>query len=402
MLLCVTVFRFAAHIPVPGIDSSGLESLLAGNQFLGLLNVFSGGTLKSFSIVALGVGPYITSSIIFQLLGMIFPSVEEMQQEEQGRQKINRWTRMLTVPLSFLQGYSILKLLQQSSASSGVHITFTSMDYLLAMLSMMAGTIFLMWLGELISERKMGNGLSIMIFSGIIASAPSFIAQSLASTTSADTTNILLFLGLTIVTVVGVVYVSEAQRNIPVQYARGGGAGSSVNSSLPLRVNMGGMIPILFAMSLIVLPPLIAQFFVNARTEMIQQIATKTIALFGNNLFYGAVYFTLVFSFTFFYASVVFKPEQVAENLQKQGGFIPGVRPGEQTAKYLQWVTNRLLLLGAFFLGAIAVLPVIMQDITGTKNLVVGGSSVIIVVSVIIDMVKQIEAQLTMRSYDNK
>jgi preprotein translocase subunit SecY len=402
ILLCVTVFRVAAHIPVPGIDTSGLEALLAGNQFLGLLNVFSGGTLKSFSIVALGVGPYITASIIFQLLGMIFPSIEEMQQEEQGRQKINRWTRFLTVPLSFLQGYSILKLLQQSSASLGVHITFSTVDYLVAMLSMMAGTIFLMWLGELISERKMGNGLSIMIFSGIIASAPSLLAKSLGAATSADTTNILLFLGLTVVTVVSVVYVSEAVRNIPVQYARGGSTGSTVNSSLPLRINMGGMIPILFALSLIVLPPLIAQFFVNARTEVIQQIATKTIALFGNNLFYGVIYFILVFSFTFFYSSVVFKPEQVAENLQKQGGFIPGVRPGEQTAKYLQWVTNRLLLIGALFLGIIAVLPVFMQEITGTQNLVVGGSSVIIVVSVIVDMVKQIEAQLTMRSYDQK
>jgi len=267
---------------------------------------------------------------------------------------------------------------------------------------MMAGTIFLMWLGELISERKMGNGLSIMIFCGIIASMPGFVAKTFAATTSMDYTNILLFVGMTIVTIAGVVVVSEAQRNIPVQYARGGGSGSNVSSVLPLRVNMGGMIPILFALSLIVLPPLIAQFFVNARTEMIRSLATHTIALFGNNLFYGVAYFTLVFSFTFFYASVIFKPDQIAENLQKQGGFIPGVRPGEQTAKYLQWVTNRLLFLGAFFLGAIAVLPVIMQDLTGSKNLVVGGSSVIIVVSVIVDMVKQIEAQLTMRSYDQK
>jgi preprotein translocase subunit SecY len=405
MLLCVTVFRIAAHIPVPGIDSSGLESLLAGNQFLGLLNVFSGGTLKSFSIVALGVGPYITSSIIFQLLGMIFPSIEEMQKEEQGRQKINRWTRFATVPLSFLQGYSILKLLQQSSASLGVQISFSTMDYIVALVSMTAGTILLMWLGELISERKMGNGLSIMIFSGIIASMPSFLAKSLAATTGADTMNILLYVGLTLVTIVGVVYVTEGQRNLPVQYARGGGAGqsgSSVMSSLPLRINMGGMIPILFALSLIVLPPLVAQFFTSARTELVREVATRTISLFGNNYFYGLVYFILVFAFTFFYSSVVFKPEQVAENLQKQGGFIPGVRPGEQTTKYLQWVTNRLLILGALFLGIIAVLPVIMQEVTGTQNLVVGGSSVIIVVSVIVDMAKQIEAQLTMRSYETK
>jgi preprotein translocase subunit SecY len=259
-----------------------------------------------------------------------------------------------------------------------------------------------MWLGELISEKKMGNGISIMIFAGIIASMPGFLAQLLATYTSADLMNVLILLAVTVVTIIGVVVVSEAQRNIPVQYARGGGQGSKVASSLPLRVNMGGMIPILFALSLIVLPPLVAQFFVNARTEFIREAATRTIALFGDNVFYGVVYFILVFSFTFFYASVVFKPEQVAENLQKQGGFIPGVRPGEQTAKYLQWVVNRILLLGAVFLATIAIMPVVMQEFTGTQNLVVGGSSVIIVVSVIVDIVKQVEAQLTMRSYEIK
>ncbi len=403
IILAITVFRVAAHIPVPGIDASGLSALLSGNQFLGLLNIFSGGTLKSFSIVALGVGPYITSSIIFQLLGMIFPSIEEMQKEEQGRQKINRWTRFATVPLAFLQGYSLIALLTRQGALAGANIALSPVDYLIAMICLAAGTVFLMWLGELISELKMGNGISIMIFAGIIASFPGFIAQSFSTYTSSDTMNILLYVGLTLVTVVGVVVVSEAQRNIPVQYARGGASGgSSMTSSLPLRVNMGGMIPILFALSLIVLPPLVAQFFTDAKTQVVRDFATKTIALFGNNTFYGVVYFILVFAFTFFYASVVFKPEQVAENLQKQGGFIPGVRPGEQTAKYLQWVVNRILLLGAAFLGIIAVLPVIMQEVTGTQNLVVGGSSVIIVVSVIVDIVKQVEAQLSMRSYEAK
>lgn len=397
ILLAVTVFRIAAHIPVPGIDASGLSSLLAGNQFLGLLNVFSGGTLERFSIVALGVAPYITSSIIFQLLGMIFPSMEELQKEEQGRAKINRWTRWATVPLALLQGYGLIRILEQQA----VGFALNGLDLVTALASLTAGTIFLMWLGELITERKMGNGISIMIFAGIISGLPSIIAQGAATYTSADLLNVILFVALTLITILGVVLVTEGQRNIPVQYARGGvrGAGK-VQSSLPLRINVGGMIPIIFALSIIVLPPLLAQFFVTARTQFVQEAAVWVMNLFGNNLFYGIAYFVLVFAFTFFYASIVFRPEQVSENLQKQGGFIPGVRPGEQTTKYLQWVVNRLLLSGALFLGVIAILPIVVQSITGNQNLVVGGSSVIIVVSVVIDIVKQVQSQLTMRSYD--
>ncbi len=397
ILFAVTVFRVAAHITVPGIDASGLSALLEGNQFLGLLNVFSGGTLNNFSIVALGVAPYITSSIIFQLLGMILPSVEEMQKEEQGRAKINRWTRMATVPLALLQSYGLIRIIEQQPLG----ISLQGIDLATAMLSMAAGTIFLMWLGELISERKVGNGMSIMIFAGIIAGLPSVVMQMAATYTRADLLDVALFVLLSIVTIVGVVVVSEGQRNIPVQYARGlRGSAGKIQSSLPLRINIGGMIPIIFALSIIVLPPLVAQFFTTARTQVVQDIATGTIALFSNNLFYGIAYFTLVFAFTFFYASIVFRPEQVAENLQKQGGFIPGVRPGEQTTKYLGWVVNRLLLSGAVFLGIIAILPIIVQAITGNQNLVVGGSSVIIVVSVVVDIVKQVQSQLTMRSYD--
>ncbi|MFZ2681855.1 MAG: preprotein translocase subunit SecY [Patescibacteria group bacterium] len=396
ILLVLTIFRLAAHIPVPGIDASSLSALLTGNQFLGLLNVFSGGTLENFSIVALGVGPYITASIIFQLLGMIFPSVEEMQKEEQGRQKLNRWTRFATVPLSLLQGYALVALINQSTG-----LVIGGWDLALALICMSAGTIFLMWLAELISERKMGNGMSIMIFAGIIASFPGFLAQTLSTYTRADLLDMIVFGVLMVVTIVGVVFVSEGQRNLPVQYARGGGTGGSkVVSSLPLRVNMGGMIPILFALSLVTLPPLIGQFFVNARTEVIRNIATWVVSVSSTGWVYAIAYFALVVMFTFFYAGIVFRPEQVAENLQKQGGFIPGVRPGVPTASYLQWVVNRILLAGAVFLGIIAVLPVVMQEVAGNPNLLVGGSSVIIIVSVIVDIVKQIEAQLTMRSYD--
>lgn len=396
ILMVVTIFRLTAHIPVPGIDVSSLASLLAGNQFLGLLNVFSGGTLENFSVVALGVAPYITASIIFQLLGMIFPSIEEMQKEEQGRQRINRWTRFATVPLCLLQGYALVTLINKSTG-----LVIGGFDLVIALVSMTAGTIFLMWLAELISERKMGNGMSIMIFAGIIAAFPGFVAQSLATYTRAELVDMIVFVVLTLVTIVAVVFVSEGQRNLPVQYARGGAnGGTKVVSSLPLRVNMGGMIPILFSLSLITLPPLIGQFFVDARSQVVRDVATWVVTAFSAGWFYAIAYFGLVVMFTFFYASIVFQPEKVAENLQKQGGFIPGVRPGVPTANYLQWVVNRILLAGAVFLGTIAVLPVAMQEVTGNPNLLVGGSSVIIIVSVIIDMVKQTEAQLTMRSYD--
>lgn len=398
LVFVVIVFRIAAHIPVPGIDASALASLLAGNQFLGLLNMFSGGTLGNFSIVALGVSPYITSSIIFQLLGMIFPSIEELQKEEQGRQRMNRWMRVATVPLAFLQGFGVLKLLESSAATG---IAMNSWVFMIAMLSMTAGTIFLMWLGELATERKMGNGISLLIFAGIMAGMPSILAQVLASYTSADAMNLVLFGILTVVTIVGVVVVSEGQRNIPVQYARGGAqASGKIQSSLPLRLNIGGMIPIIFALSMVALPPLFAQFFLQARTEVLRVAAEWVIISFQNNTFYAILYFVLVFAFTFFYASIVFRPDQISENLQKQGGFIPGVRPGEQTTKYLQWVMNRLLLSGAFFLGVIAVLPNVVQGFTGNQTLTVGGASLIIVVSVVIDIVKQVQSQLSMRSYD--
>lgn len=402
ILFVLVVFRIAAHITVPGIDASGVSALLNSNQFLGLLNVFSGGTIANFSIVALGVGPYITASIIFQLLGMIFPSIEEMQKEEQGRQKINKWTRWAVVPFAFIQGYGLLNLLGSSAGVSAFGLS--SLEIVFALISMTAGTIFLMWLGELISERNVGNGISILILAGIIASLPQFLQQTIATYNSSELFNIILVAVLMIVTVVAVVIVNEGQRNIPIQYARGvrgGAGGGAAMSHLPMRINMGGMIPIIFAISLMVFPPLVAQFFLNARTGAVRSVAEFVLELFGNNAFYGVLYFLLVFGFTFFYASVVFKPDTIAENLQKQGAFVPGIRPGKQTENYLNFVKNRLLLTGATFLGVIAVLPLIVQEVTGSQNLVVGGASVLILVAVIIDMLKQIESQVAMRSYDN-
>lgn len=402
ILFALSIYRVAAHITVPGIDPTGLQALLGSNQFLGLMNVFSGGSIQNFSIVALGVAPYITSSIIFQLLGMIFPQLEELQKEEQGRQKINRWTRWAVIPLAIIQGYGLMALLGQQQLGGGDGFNLTGFSMISALVTMAAGTVFLMWIGELISERNIGNGISIMILAGIIAGFPTFIQQTMATYTSAQLFSVILFILLTIVTVIAVVVVNEGQRNIPVQYARGGGIGAKMSSFLPLRVSMGGMIPIIFAIALIVFPPLVAQFFIEARTEFVRQTATFTLELFGNSLFYAAIYFLLVFGFTFFYASIIFKPENVAENLQKQGGFIPGIRPGEQTAIYLNWVKNRILLTGAVFLGTIAILPLIVQEITGSSNLIVGGASVLIIVAVVIDMIKQVESQVTMRRYDMK
>ena len=403
-LFCVSVFRVGAHITLPGVNTDQLDAYLQGNQFLGLLNLFSGGTLTHFSILALGLGPYITSSVIVQLLGMIFPSVEEMQKEEQGRQKLNRITRYMTVPLAIFQGFSLIRLLgQASNGGLGQAFDITGLTLVTALVSMTAGTIFLMWIGELISERQIGNGTSMIIFAGIIAGLPAFISRTASTYTSDNLFTVLLFAAFTIVTIATVVIVNEAQRNIPVQYARGGSlrmGGANVSSHLPMRVSMGGMIPIMFALSIVVFPPLLAQLFANARTAWLRDASAWIAQVFANQTFYGIFYFLCVFCFTFFYASVIFRPEQIAENLQKQGGFIPGIRPGEQTAHYLDWVKNRILLVGAVFLSTIAILPLIVQALTGSPNLVVGGSSVIIVVSVVIDMIKQMESQLTMRQYD--
>ncbi|MBI4592486.1 preprotein translocase subunit SecY [Candidatus Uhrbacteria bacterium] len=401
IIAMLVIFRITAHIPVPGVDASALKNIFSGsNQFFGLLNIFSGGTLESFSVVAMGVMPYITASIIFQLLGMIVPAVEEMQKEEQGRQKITQWTRLATVPLSFIQAYGLILLLsQQGQFFLNAGITTT----LFAIVSLTAGTLFLMWIGELISEKNIGNGISIVILAGILAGLPTFLSQSLAVYDPSQLVTLLVFLGVTIVTIVTIVVMNEAQRNIPVQYARavhGSRLSGAVSSHIPLRLNMGGVIPIIFAISIILFPTVLAQFFLNAKTEFLRNAATWTLQTFQNQMVYGILYFFLVFLFAYFYTSVIFHPDQVADNIQKQGGFIPGIRPGKQTADYLGWVVNRLLFTGALFLAIIAVLPVIMQQATGNANLVIGGTSVLIIVSVVIDAVKQIEAQLTMREYE--
>ncbi|MCX6785303.1 MAG: preprotein translocase subunit SecY [Candidatus Komeilibacteria bacterium] len=401
VLLMLVIFRLAAHVPIPGVNVQNLREFFAQNQILGLLNVFSGGGLSNFSIIMLGVGPYITASIIFQLLAMIVPSLEAMSKEEAGQHKINQYTRIITVPLAALSGYGFITLLQRQG--NNLITTLTTSQWISALITVIAGTIFLMWLGELISEKKVGNGISLLIFAGIVSRLPSSFQQTLATFDASQFLNLLVFIAIALVTITVVVIITEAQRNIPVNYAkqiRGNRMYGGVSSHLPLRVNMAGVIPIIFAISIILFPPMVGQFFVNASTAWIAGTARFVINLFQNQLFYGIIYFVLVFAFTYFYTYVIFHPFQISENLQKQGGFIPGIRPGRHTADYLQITVNKILLAGALFLSVVAVLPIIMQSITGTGSLVIGGTSLLIVVSVVIETVKQVDSQLTMRDYE--
>lgn len=401
VLLMLVIFRVAAHIPIPGVNTDNLRAFLQGNQVLGLLNLFSGGTMENFSIVMLGVGPYITSSIIFQLLTMVMPRLEELSKEgESGQQKINMYTRIATVPLALLQAFGFIRLLGQSQLQ--IIGNLTSFRFAAIMLTVTAGTVFLMWIGELITEQKIGNGISLLIFAGIVAGLPTAVQTAIVNYTSSQLYTYLLFVAIAIITIVGVVIINEGQRNIPVSYARhirGGRTYGGTQSHLPLRVNMAGVIPIIFAISVVLFPPMIAQFFVRS-AGAVGKIAQWTISTFNNQWIYGIIYFVLVFGFTYFYTAVVFHPEKMAENLQRQGAFIPGIRPGQQTEDYIRQTMHRLLLPGALFLGIIAILPLIARAATGLQSLVIGGTSLLIVVSVAIETMKQIEAQLTMYEYD--
>ncbi len=397
----LVIFRLAAHIPIPGVDLVALKNLFASNQILGLLNLFSGGGMETFSVVMMGVGPYITSSIIFQLLGMVVPKLEEMQKEESGRAKINKWTRMATVPLAALQAYGMITLLRNSSA--GIVGSINPFDFATMILTVTAGSIFLMWLGELISEKNVGNGISLIIFAGIIASLPKVVQQIAFTFDQSQLYMLIGFVVIALVTIIGVVIINEGQRNIPVQYARqirGNRAYGGTSTHLPLRVNMAGVIPIIFAISVVLFPSMIAQFLVHAKTIWIANFANWVIMMFNNQLFYGIVYFLLVVAFTYFYTEVIFHPTQIADNLQKQGGFIPGIRPGKNTSDYLSYTTHKIILVGALFLGVIAILPLFMRYFTGMQSFAIGGTSLLIVVAVVIETVKQIESQLTMREYD--
>lgn len=402
VLAMLLVFRLISHIPVPGVNIENLKNLFSTNQFLGLLSIFSGGAMENFSVAMLGVAPYITASIIFQLLAMIIPKLEEMQKEgEEGRAKINQYTRMLTVPLAALQAYSMITFLKQSG--QGIISEMGIFNLVTTVVTITAGTLFLMWIGELISEKHIGNGISLIIFAGIVARIPTLIQQALVNFDATQIGIFIAFVVIAFVTIAAVVIITEGQRNIPVSYAkriRGMRMYGGVDTHLPLRVNQAGVIPIIFAVSIILFPPMIAQFFVNSPVPWLAHLSNLVVSVFRNQLFYAVFYFTLVVVFTYFYTAVIFHPTQIAENLQKQGGFVPGIRPGRPTSDYLGYISNRIILGGALFLGLIAILPNIMQSFTKTQALVIGGTSLLIVVSVVIETVKQIESQLVMRDYE--
>ncbi|MFA5126653.1 MAG: preprotein translocase subunit SecY [Patescibacteria group bacterium] len=403
VLALLIVYRIAAHIPIPGINIVELKDYLASNQALGLLNLFSGGALQNFSIIMLGVGPYITASIIFQLLVMIIPSLESLSKEgEYGQQKINQYTRILTVPLSFIQAYGYLKIL--SNQTGGALLSgMSTFQLLTTMVIITGGTMFLMWIGELITEKHIGNGVSLIIFAGIVARVPSSIRNTLLAFDSTMVLNLIIFTAVALITIAGVVLMTEGQRNIPVSYARhmvGSRSVGGVTTHLPLRVNQAGVIPIIFAISVILVPPMVAQFFIRSQVAWMAHVAQWTIDVFKDQTIYAISYFVLVFLFTYFYTAVIFKPQQIAENLQKQGGFIPGIRPGRPTADYLNLVMNRVVLAGAIFLGIVAILPIISSPLTGISTVALGGTGLLIVVSVVIETIKQIDAQLIMRDYE--
>ncbi len=401
VLVLLVIFRLAANIPLPGVDQERLKLFFQGNQFFGMLNMFSGGGLSSISIVMLGVGPYITASIIMEVLTMVSPRLEQLYKEEgeAGRQKFNQWTRWLTVPLAILQTISMIALFksQRIMAPSG------TLEMVTTIVMAVAGTIFLTWLGELITEKKIGNGVSILIFAGIVSGLPGAISVISATWDASKFFTYLIFLAIVIGSIVAIVYITEGQRNIPVSYAkrvRGNQEYGGTSTHLPLRVNQAGVIPIIFAMSIMLFPGMIANFLAHASNSTVAGIARTIGNIFQNQWFYGTVYFLLVIAFTYFYTAVVFDPKDIAENLQKQGGYIPGVRPGNNTQKYLHKIMNRVTLSGSIFLGLIAVLPFLVQGITQIKSVSVGGTGLLIVVAVVIEIIQQVEGQLVMRNYE--
>lgn len=397
----LVVYRFVAHIPLPGIDRVALGEFFSNNNLLGLMDMFSGGGFSNFSIIALGIAPYITASIIMQLLTMVVPKLEELSKDgEAGYNKINQYTRWLTVPLCLLQASGIIALLNNSQ----VFINLTSMTYATSVITMLGGTMFLVWIGDLITEKKIGNGVSILIFAGILAKLPGKVFNFFDFYEPSQLWDLILFVAVAFITLIVVIYITSGQRNIPISYGkilRGTRMAGGIKSQLPIKVNQAGVIPIIFAISLVMFPQAVANFLENSSNETVVKIAGYVSQVFSNDFFHGVMYFLLVIGFTFFYTSIVFQPQKVAENLQKQGGFIPGIRPGKPTENFLLYVSNRVMLAGALFLGAIAVLPKVLEAVTNSNKLLVGGTSLLIVVSVVLDIVQQIDSQLTMRDYES-
>ncbi len=396
------VFRFLAAVPVPGIDRTQLEQFLANNPLFGLLNIFSGGGLSNLSVVALGMNPYINASIIMQLMQGVVPSLQQLSREgEYGRNKITQYTRYLSVPLALLQAYGFLALLNSQGVLTG-EFDLASFTTLTQIVTLTAGSVALMWIGELITERGIGNGISFIIFAGIVSQAPGAINAFIASP------NVAAFIAFAIVAILAVaviIYIQEGQRRIPVQYAsrvRGRRMYSGGQTFLPLRVNQAGVIPIIFAVSILLFPVQLASYFTASDIQVVADIANGIVTVLNpNSPLYLVLYFLLTIGFTYFYTAFTFKPDETAEQLRKNGGYIPGIRPGRPTQDYLARVVSRITLAGALFLGTVAVLPsVVGLAFPDLGAIGLGGTSLLIVVSVVVETMKQIEAQLMMRNYE--
>ena len=400
VLGALVLFRFLSAIPIPGIDAFRLQTFISNNQFLGVLNMFSGGGLSTLSILMLGVGPYITASIIMQLLTIMSPRLKAMYQEdgEIGRKKFAQFSRMITVPLAIVQGFALLFLLKKQGILADL-----SMFNMIANLSVIvAGSMLIMWIGELISEFGIGNGMSLIIFAGIVANIPKEISQFLFTFNVANLPLYIVFLAVGLLIIAGVVVVTEAERPIPVTYAkqvRGDHVAGGTQTYLPLRVNQAGVIPIIFALSILMFPQLIGNALSGMTNPILHSISTGLLWFVANTWIYSIFYFAFVFLFTYFYTAVTFDPNQLSENLQKNGAFVPGIRPGPATRDYIEKILTRVTTIGAIFLGIIAVLPLIMKAITGITAFAIGGTALLIVVSVVLDLIKKIEAQLSMREY---
>lgn len=400
--IIVLIFRIVAHIPVSGVDLLALQQLFASNQFLGLLDIFSGGTLVNFSIISLGLNPYINASIIIQLLTMIMPKLEALSKEgEYGKQMINQYTRYLTIPLAAIQSIGMFALLK----NQGVVSQISPIQIAAIIVGMTAGTIFLMWLGELITEYGIGQGISILIFAGIVSRVPVVFTQTATIVDQTQIINILIFASLGILVTAGVVFVNEGRRQIMVQYARrviGDNSGKSgAQTYIPLRVNQAGVIPIIFAVSLVLVPSFAGSYLSQLPQPQFAFLGRWLAVNFNpSSMTYNLVYFALVVGFTYFYTAIIFNPVKVSDEIKKYGGFIPGIRPGVQTAAFLNYIMVRITLFGALFLGVIAILPSIASNLTGITTLVLGGTGLLIVVSVIMDTAKQFESKLIERSYE--
>ncbi len=396
-LFAIVIFRILAHVPTPGVDLQAVRSFLSSNAIFGLFDLFSGGGFQNFSIVTLGLGPYINSSIIFQLFTKMIPALEELSKEgEAGREKINMYTKLLTVPLALVQAYGVYFLLSRQNVIGSLEM----MQLVVLLFSLVSGSMILVWLGDLVTEYGVGQGISLLIFVGIVSRLPSGVLSMVSLLDKYNVIVLLLIIAVIVLIILSIVLVNEGTRNIPIEYGRRGVRSQKVTNFLPIKINQAGVIPIIFAVSIVLVPSLLSGPLLATSSPVLQGLGSFLGSNFNSNaVLYNVLYFFLVFGFTFFYTFMQFDPAKIADDIKKRGGFIPGIRPGSATAKYLRRITIRLTLVGASFLGFIAILPYVIQSFTGMTQLAIGGTGILIVVSVVLETVRQIESMMVTRNY---